>query len=65
MIKKISVILLATGLSFAGITTAEAKKVNTRDCSITHVSKKPLGKKALAKKAAKGEKVCKAKKAKS
>lgn len=64
MLKKLSVVLLSTAIAFGGMSTAEAKKVNTRDCSVTHITKKPLGKKALAKKAAQAAKVCKAKKAK-
>lgn len=64
MLKKLSVVALSTVIAFAGMSSAEAKKANTRDCSVAHVAKKPLGKKAIAKKAAQAPKVCKAKKAK-
>lgn len=64
MLKRFSVIILSTVIAFAGMTSAEAKKVNTKDCSVTHVAKKPLGKKAIAKKAAQQAKFCKAKKVK-
>lgn len=64
MLKKLSVIVLSTVIAFAGMTSAEAKKVNTKGCSVTHVTKKPLGKKAIDKKKAQPVKSCKAKKAK-
>lgn len=64
MSKKLSVIILSTVIAFAGMTSAEAKRVHHKDSSVHVVDKKKCKKAKAENNVKKVKKFCKAKKVK-
>ena len=62
---KLITIALATATLVLSGTVANATVAKPHKCGVVHVSKKPLGKKALDKKASKPQLACKSKKNKN